>query len=98
MGKIVSLDPDLMRTQADTLANIGGEIADINLKLENLVAEIVANWSGAACDAFEAQYEEIKSAFTQTVTICDTVHNQLYSSAAEAEDTDSRTSSMFGIK
>ncbi|MCM1500972.1 MAG: WXG100 family type VII secretion target [Clostridium sp.] len=87
MAKI-KMDPAEMTTMATQLDKKGTEFHTTVTKMEQLVRKLCGAWEGAASDAFDQQFTELKPGFTKTEQLIKDLAQQVRDICKIISDTD----------
>ena len=91
----IRMTPDTMRTRAGEYRteSVQGVIEKIDSLLENLLAE----WEGAASEAYANKFSELRPSFVAAKELIDDIATALDKTAEAVESTDNQIASQFSM-
>ena len=91
----IRMTPDTMRTRAGEYRTESENVQGVIEKMDTLLEELLAEWEGAASEAYANKFNELRPSFIAAKDLIDDIAVALDKTAEAVEATDSQIASQF---
>lgn len=95
MANQIRMTPEKMRERAASYSQQGDNVEEVITTMDNLLNELLNEWEGAASEAYEAKYQELKPSFVKMRELIQEISEALIKTADIVEQTDSDIAGQF---
>lgn len=97
MANQIRMTPDSMRERAAEYQRQSDIVGDVIDRMDALLSQLREEWEGAASEAYEAKYGELRPGFVSMRELIAEICIALNKTAEAVERTDSEIASKFSI-
>ena len=95
MANQIRMTPEKMRERAASYSQQGDNVEEVITTMDNLLNELLNEWEGAASEAYEAKYQDLKPSFGKMRELIQEISEALIKTADIVEQTDSDIAGQF---
>lgn len=91
----IRMTPDMMRDRADQYRTEGENLQGVIDKMDSLLDQLLTEWEGAAAEAYNEKFEELRPGFVKAKELIDEIAQSLDKTANTIEETDANIASAY---
>lgn len=91
----IRMTPDTMRARAGEYRTESSNLEGVIRKMDSLLETLLTEWEGAASEAYNDKFTELRPSFVQAKQLIDDIATALDKTAESVEATDSAIASQF---
>lgn len=95
MADQIRMTPDVMRERAGQYRTEADTVNGVISSMDSLLQQLLSEWEGAASEAYDARYQELKPGFQKAEELIREIAAALDSTANIVESTDNDIASQF---
>jgi len=93
----IKMSPSEMDTAAGKLDGIKTDMESVLTSFQNMMDGLRESWIGVAAEGYEAQWNELKPAFTQVETIIEGMATELRDTASDYAEDEARRAAKYKV-
>ncbi|MCI5874970.1 MAG: WXG100 family type VII secretion target [Roseburia sp.] len=91
----IRITPDAMRGRASEYRTEAANVEAVITKMDSLLEALLGEWEGAASEAYNDKFAELRPSFVKAKELIDDIATALDQTAAAVEETDSNIAGQF---
>ena len=97
MANQIRMTPDSMRERATEYQRQSDIVGEVIERMDGLLTQLHEEWEGAASEAYEAKYTDLRKGFVSMQELISEICTALNKTADAVEQTDSDIASKFSV-
>ena len=93
----IRMTPDTMRSRAGEYRTESENVQGVIEKMDSLLENLLAEWEGAASEAYANKFSELRPSFVAAKELIDDIATALDKTAEAVESTDNQIASQFSM-